>query len=329
MILVRTGSRFLFLRTNDADRLKDFLINHLDGKMESLDQVLKESRERDTIVFITPGGLEKTYTDDAKHIVLVPTGSTIVLTNILNKGGAALVDRADLGPGLLLVRTPDNDNKIINKIKEEYKAKPVDFLEGLNIGETNDTIVGFCPNPISHAVNIKELISPSLLISRPLPSVYQDLRRQTIRFITGGLEKASWYEVLINIGDTDGLFEVHYKRLVLALEEFDVGLILGEAWTRDVARILFSVDAYQVKLFTPFHPQNLKQILLGLEYKDDGKRICDMDLYHRRQKVEWAEVVDGNLMGRIGAGVYFRKQMLQQMSEETKQKFLALESNLY
>jgi len=328
MILVRTGSRFLFLRTDKANELKDFLINNLKGREETLNHVLKESRERDTIVFITPSGLKRTCVDDARYIVLVPSGSTIVLTNILNKGGAHFVASADLGPGLLLVRTPEGNNEIINRVKDEYNAVPINFLEGLNNGETNDTIIGFCSNPISHAVNITELIKPSLLIARPLPEVYQDLRRQAIRLITAGLEKTSWFEVLINIYDTEEFFEIHYNRLVLALEEFDAGLILGETWTRDAARLLFSVHAYQVKLFTPFHPQNLKQILLGLEYGDNGNRICDMDLYHGKHKIEWAQVVDGSLMGRIGAGVFFRKQMIQQMSKEARQKFLALEANL-
>jgi hypothetical protein len=106
-----------------------------------------------------------------------------------------------------------------------------------------------------------------------------------VRFITHSLDRKEWYELRINIYDASAKYEEHYQRLVLVLSDLNIGMILGESWTRDHALALFSVLAYQVRLFTLSEPTAVKRILMGLEADDRGKRFVDMDLYYRNRKI--------------------------------------------
>lgn len=82
---------------------------------------------------------------------------------------------------------------------------------------------------------------------------------------------------------------MHYKRLAIVLDNMDIGLILGEMWTKDYPRFMMSVLVYQIRLFTLLSPLKIKEILLGLEYAYDGTRIVDFDLICKnKNRLDWS-----------------------------------------
>lgn len=326
MIFVRTGPRILFLRTAEGELLKEKLMQTLQGKILSFSSAVEISGEANTIVFITPPDGQEDGIDSGE-VILLPVGSSVTLTHLLNEGLGKIISRADLGPGLLVQRLPRGGQRVIEAIREYYGAKGLKLVDAVARGKAGDTVIIFTDRPLNRPVRLGEILEPVLLVRRQVPVMYRELRQEAVRYFTEGLEGGQWHEVRINIYDAGEKYKIHYRRLVLALEDLEAGLILGEAWTRDHALALFSVVAYQVRLFTTLEPLELKRVLLGLEYDARGQRFVDMDLYYRRRKVEKAEVLK-SLPGDVRGGMYFREQLFSRLSPETREKILRLEQLL-
>lgn len=328
MIFVRTGPRFLFLHTADTVGLKNLLLTELAGRPVDFNQAMEIASEDNTIIMVVPHAVTKAWVNDADYIVVVPFGSSVVLAKLINLQVAHLLKQAELGAGLLIQRLPFRSNNVIEMIKKDYHAHPLGLIEAINTGQSNDTIVVFTDAPLQKNVQLDKVIEPCLLIHQPIPQMYKELRREAVRYFTQGLDKSEWYEVRINIYDAADRYDIHARRVELVLEDLEAGLILGETWTKDHALALFSVVAYQIRLFTMIDPLELKTLLIGLEYDENGSRFVDIDVYYRSSKIEWATIAKRLPFGRRKTGSHYRRELYSCLSPKTKEKILALEKSL-
>lgn len=288
MLLFRMGPRYLFIRTENINGVTNFLEVKLNGEITDFQQGMEKSSEYSTLCFITDINHEKTYIEDAKKIVLINDVASSILSSIINSHACDLVHRIDMGPASIIMRIPGDEHKLIDKIKEVFAAQEVDWINGIGIGEKNDTIIAFTNKVLSGPV--ADLIETKLLIPQPAREVQGRLRLEGLRFITQSLNDSQWYELRINIYDSTGKYKENYDRLIFILSKLEIGMILGESWTKDYAVMLYSVLTYQVRLFTFFTPKEVKKILMALEYTNDGRRLVDFDLYFKNKKVYWGQV---------------------------------------
>lgn len=328
MIFVRTGPRFLFLFTSQPDDLKSVLVKELTGQVVDFSEAIERAEESDTIVLVTANTATEARVNQASHIILLPFGSSVTLCRLTNLKLGELLTKAELGAGLLLQRLPQSGSKAIELIKKEHQGEALSLAEAIHQGGANDTIVLFTENPLHKPVPVDKILHPTLLIHQPLPQVYKDLRREAILFFTHALAESQWFEVRINIYDADGHYELHARRLELVLEDLAVGMILGETWTKDHALTLFSVVAYQLRLFTMTDPLELKKLLLGMEYIGNGERFVDIDLYLRQKKIEWGAIAKKLPFSRKKSGQHLREELYNRLSPQTVQKLLELEKNI-
>ncbi|MFW6381179.1 MAG: hypothetical protein ACOCZ3_01425 [Bacillota bacterium] len=239
------------------------------------------------------------------------------------------IDRIELGPGQVVMRIPRDGHQVIDEIKEAYQAQTIEIARGIEQGGEEATILSFSEAPIRSRVNSLQLIKDNLLIPAPINRVLRELRRDAIRYITHGLEDSQWYEIKINIYDTQNKYEEQYQRLVTVLADLEAGIILGESWTRDHAIALLSVIAYQIRLFTFLSPGEIKRILLSLEYDENGDRLVDFDLYHNSDKVNWYKVIeDGKNYSRPALAVKLRQELYTRLSRSTQAKIEEIEKQL-
>lgn len=285
MIFIRNGPRFLFVRTEARQTIERHAVERFGAVHYSFEDALARSEENTTVLFLTDPGLEKTRVSDAESIMLVPTASSVFLATLFHAGLTAEVSNVHLGPGMILLRVVGDGSPVLEELQRRYAGELANFEEAIEAGEIDHTIVTLSSEPINRVVDTRELSQPQILIHRPAHELFTELRNQGVRFITQSLDRKEWYELRINIYDASGKYEEHYDRLVLVLSDLNIGMILGESWTRDHALALFSVLAYQVRLFTLTEPAAVKRILMALEADDEGKRFVDMDLYYRNRKV--------------------------------------------
>lgn len=315
MLLFRMGPRYLFIRSENIDDITTFLETELNGEVTDLKQGMENASEYSTICFITDVDNQKTYIEDAKRIVLIHDGSSVILSTILNNGVCHLLHRVDFGPTSILMRIPGDENKLVNRFKTIFDGKEVDWMEGIGLGEKDDTIIAFTNKELRHSVS--ELMETKLLISQPARIVKDRLRLEGFRLVTQSLDDNQWYELRINIYDSYGKYEEHYNRLIFILSKLEMGMILGESWTKDYAVMLYSVLVYQVRLFTFFKPEDIKKILIALEYTLDGKRLIDFDLYYKNKKVNWTSVISSrDKKDKTEIAKEFRERLYEKLDED-------------
>ncbi|HDQ13721.1 MAG TPA: hypothetical protein ENN41_02770 [Sediminispirochaeta sp.] len=285
MLFIRRGPRCVFVRTDRVEELSEKIRKDLGGKESSFEEGLTESREFNTLLFLTPVGPTKTRVEDARRILFIPQDSSFVLSGLFKPAYQSLIHSLQLGPGLILLRILGNGEGVRRELENRYGAQGMGVAEAISEGEEADTIILLSRSSLNKVVSIDDFINEPLLIRRPLHELYWNLRGQAVRIITSSMESSQWYEMRINIYDAADHYEEHYERLVTTLADLDVGMILGESWTKDHALALMSVLAYQVRLFSLEEPKKMKRILMGLEYDPKGRRFVDMDLYYRNRKI--------------------------------------------
>ncbi|KAB3540987.1 hypothetical protein F8154_00265 [Alkaliphilus pronyensis] len=329
MFYLRMGPRFLFIRTKAIDEMKSFLISRLGGKITSFHDGMNLATESSTFCFLTDTQPVKTSLEDVKEIILINEVASICLVEIVNSHINELVHRIDMGPASMVMRIAGDEGKIVDILKEEYQGQLVDWIEGIRLGEKGDTLLALTNKPINGPLNETDFLQPNLLLPYNAGYIQKRLRIEGLRFITQSLESGEWYEFRINIYDSYGKYKENYKRLVFILTKLEIGMILGESWTRDHALLLYSVLAFQVRLFTFYTPVEIKKVLMALEYTLDGKRLVDYDLYYRNKKVSWVDIekVKGK-RNKVEESQKYRRQLLERLSKEDTKQLTNMEEEL-
>ncbi len=330
MIYLRIGTRLLFIRSTNPQETCQRLVANLGYKEVTLEEGQRESDENSTLLFITPAGLALTDADDAEHILLAQDNGTTVLSEVINQNLLVGIERIDMGPRILIFRIPEIEDKIMEVLVRDFSARRVTWKEGVRLGEKDQTLLGLTTQRLHQALDEHAIHNQQLLIDQPLYECYAQLRREALLYITHSLKDGSWYEYRINLYDTRGNYELHYQRLIQVISGLELGMILGESWTKDHALALMSVMAYQVRLFSFLKPPEVKKILVGLEYDEAGRRLADFDLYYRNKKVSWIETQKeiaqrDNKRNKKEEGIYLRKELMDKMPEREKNKLLQLE----
>ena len=326
MIFIRNGPRFLFVRTDSRQEVERHAVERFSAVHYAFNDALARAQENTTILFFTRPGLTQTRVGDAESVMLVPVASSVFLASLFNHGLTGGVESVHLGPGMILLRVVGDGAQTLEELERRYDGVRADFEGAIEAGESEDTFVSLSNQPINRVVDTTALPQPQVLIHRPAHELYSELRNQGVHFITQSLDRQEWYEVRINIYDASAKYEEHYDRLVLALSDLNIGMILGESWTRDHALALFSVLAYQVRLFTLTEPINVKRILMGLEANDEGKRFVDMDLYYRNRKISKSD--KGVRASKTEGRPDFRRELLGRLTPDAVRELRQIEAQL-
>lgn len=327
MLLFRMGPRYLFIRSEKIDEVTNFLETNLNGEVTDYKRGVKIASEYSTLCFITDINHKKTYVEDAKKIILINDASTIVLSSIINNHACNLVHRVDMGPASVIMRIPGDGHKLIEKLKEIFDGKEVDLVDGIGLGEKDDTIISFTNEVLIGPVD--ELLETKLLVPQPIREVQEQLRLEGLKLITQSLDDSQWYELRINIYDSTGKYKENYDRLMFVLSKLEIGMTLGESWTKDYAVLLYSVLTYQVRLFTFFTPLEVKKILMSLEYTIDGKRLVDFDLYYKNKKIHWSDVIKAKAkIHKPEEATAYRKDLYEKLKPEDIKALESMEKTL-
>lgn len=137
-----------------------------------------------------------------------------------------------------------------------------------------------------------------------------------------------WRALEIRIYDIYNRYDIHRRRLINVLEDLDIGLIVGEGWSRDYVRVLMALDVYSIKVYTFLEPQELKKRLVGLEWDNFGNRLADYDLFEGRKKVSWGQTRGDRKESREVFSARCRDELLAQLSDEGRDELLSSDVQL-
>lgn len=348
MFLLRTGPGVVTLQTSDPVTCCSRL-GELPGAEEcSFHDGFNRATDENTLCIVETdrAGNGMDFSPRSRVFVL---GEDIAsfLVDFLAEGGVGegLGCRPVLGPTIILMRSTGNREAMLSRLLKRFNGTRIDFNSALAAGDRNHSLLALTQNRLSQSVGEEDIFHSTLLIPQPGVRVLDSLRSEALVYITETLESHEWYELRINIFDSSERYDLHYRRLRTVLSALDLGMILGERWTEDHALALMSVLAFQVRLFTLSEPSEVKSVLVGLEYDDEGNRLVDMDLYYRNRKVTWASADEQakstkrrrGLFGLGGGpakpdkqeqGIQCRTSLVQALPQEALRDLRELESQL-
>ncbi|AIF68765.1 hypothetical protein PAP_01630 [Palaeococcus pacificus DY20341] len=322
MRLIRFGPSLVFLRVSNVEQGEEFLSNLFGVQKLSVNDAMAKSEEFHTIVFVTPPEEWKTTLNLKRGAFLVSMRCDSVLKELLNS--KAPVERVNLGPHILVLRLPKGAESASLIISNRYGGQETSFARGVNEGEENDTLLLITDKKLSNPIGLSDL-KGAFLIQRDFIDFYRTLSLDLPVLLYKTLPKG-WEEVVIRIYDTEKRYEENIERLLLVLEDLDLGFVVSEGWDWDYPRPFMRIKVYKVKLITWEDPLKIKFLLKGLEYRG-YKRFADIDVFIEGKKISWAKVAEG-FDSKFEVAEAARKELESLLSEEAKEKLHEIEAAL-
>jgi len=326
--LLRNGTRMLLAAAPDRVAALGYLASAFGAETMSLDTVFDRSEEYHTIVYLGPdiaGPFKKATISDA---VLIRRDPVSLLCALARGSADSPIAAIRPAPHTLIMRSIGDARLMLERIREDLGGVIGGFDACMENGDEDATIVGLTERPLNRSASLSDLSPHFLRLDGDYPSIRRELKMHAFGYVNGGLGSKSWYEMEIRIFDSFGAYKLHYDRLVEVLDALELGLVLGEAWSKDYPLALMAVEVYSLRFYSYLEPRRIKRVLFGLEHLADGRRIVDYDLYHRSKKVYWAELLEGKAKAgrerKVEAGLA-REELYARLDEATKAKLASLE----
>ena len=322
----RNGVNFIVWASDNLEELRDNILKISGGQELGLNEAFDLSGEDDTIVIFTKEMAEKVSSDNLENVILAKISSKDLLSRFISQDNPPKNTKVRSAPSIIVMRYFGDVEKVIDEIKIDYDCKEGNFIELLDQGNDQGVILSFTDRSLKSDVYIKSMYKKALYIKIQYETFMADMRMQALRYINEGLGKKDWYELEIRIFDRYSAYQLQYDRLMEILEELELGLVLGEAWAKDYPRLFMAVGVYRIRFFTFIQPKDIKKVLLGFEYTNDGTRIVDMDLYQGKTKINWTDTLEKGLPRiRFKMAEEFRQRSLEQMRPETVERIMKLD----
>ncbi len=319
--IVRGGPRVLFLK-GDRNAIAELLANRFSVTIHTFQNALDCAGEGQTIVALY--GKEK---DGRREFRVVPSPADEVLAALFN-ANPGFLESVRILPRLLVFRIFGEKERVLEQMEKDFGAKRGRLRSVLARSGKTGIAVCFTYAPLNGPIAMADVQDDVLYVENTsYEELYILLRNRALWYFSEGLENREWNEMEIRIYDSWGYFMEHYERLRIVLSALDAGMILGEGWGKDFAHILMPIQIYRLRFFTFFSSQIVKEMLMGLEYAEDGSRLADLDLYSGREKISWSGLKEKKNR-REHSGEIFRNKLFLRLPENDRKRLLETEQKL-
>lgn len=279
-------------------------------------QVFNFAKENQTIILITEKLSDFVNVSDIKEAMVIDRKLNSILVELINYPFLTeAIEKIRKGPDLITMKNYGDIEKFFESIKKDLKAhegETFDLLELNNKG----TIVTFTNYNINNHLSVNALYKKSLYTNYSKEEVINRIGNNGIKYINDSISKKGWNEYKIKIYDTYDQYNYHYTRLLYIIDLVNLGLVLNEGWGQDAGTLFKHVPVYELYLYTPMPPKEIKEILVGSEYLETGERIVDLDLFHKKKKIKWSVLKTEDVFKKEAVGIKYRKKLLSNFSQE-------------
>lgn len=325
--IVRGGPRGMLLR-GDREGLDRALESAFQVVRHTFESALDSAGEGQTIV-----ALHGREDDGNREYRVVASPSDDVLAALANDPARAM-ESVRLLPRILFFRVFGESDQIVAQMENDLSNGGIQgatvrrgrLRSLLGSQRKNDIAVCFTRSPLNGPVTMADLLDDVLLVTGVFfHDLYSFLRARALWFFSEGLDNRSWNEMEIRVYDSWGSYMDHAERFRTVLDGLEIGMILGEGWGKDYAHILLPVRVYRFRLFTFLSAEQVKGLLVGLEYSADGERLADFDLYRGKEKVSWGDLKNREKGGRGALGEASRERLFSRLRENDRKRLVELE----
>lgn len=318
--LVRNGSRSIYITTKDMNKLVNFLETSLDAEEMDTQLIQDRSREYQTLVFLSDHELDFKSDRHLFRSFMISQEPISILSKIISYNTDNFIESIRPGANLVIMRSVGDLDQILLEIQKDLGGEIVQFDKYIENDNSDYTIVGLTDKPLSRGILAREFNQNFLMLHGEYGKIKRALRMKALHYLNIGIGKRDWNEVEIRVYDKFGAYSLQYDRLMDVFDDLEIGLILGESWSKDYPKAMLSVEVYRIRFFTFEDPASLKNILMALEYLDDGTRIVDYDLYCKNEKLSWLSDIkrrDRFKTDRVKEALKARENLVASLAEDT------------
>ncbi len=316
MRLVRFGPSMVFLM-GDVEAIKNGVTSIFGVEEVPTDEAIRRSNEFETVLFVTPPS-ETTVPPETGF--LIRRSARVVLAEIMSR--KLPVEKAKAESTIILLHIPAKVQEALRLIAEEFGGEIVEQREALNLGEAGDTVISVTRKKLNSPIGPED-IEGAVLVRKYFLDVYRELLIGLPVMLFKLLPE--WNELTIKIYDTEKRYEENIERLMMVIEDLDLGFIVGEGWDWDYPRPFMRVPVYKLKLLTWEKPERVKFLLKGLEYRG-YKRLCDIDVFVGGKKIDWVDL--GNYSSKFDLAKAARAELEKHLSDDVLRRLREMEAKL-
>ncbi len=327
--LIRSGSRAIYITTSDRERLSDFLLTSFKSERVDSKKILDESTEYQTVVFFINRETPESSIFSISDSFLVYEEALAFTCELMSSESRDKILSIKSGPHMIIMRSVGDLDKVLKRIQDDFGGDIVPYENYLGELSSDYIFIGLTEKPLNRRIILSDLKPGYLRLDGDFGIIKRDLGMHALKYLNIGIGNKDWHEVEIRIYDKYGAYKLHYDRMMEVLEDLELGLVLGESWSKDYPKALLAVEIYRVRLLTFREPSRIKKLLFGLEYLPDGTRIVDYDLYFNNEKVAWNKNVKNRKReDRYQDALEARKEVMEKLSPDTIKELERLEEEI-
>lgn len=305
--IVRSGTRVLRIE-GDKDAITAWLKRRFGFSVSPRKSVLDGLGENSTVLVLGEEGHE--------IYGAVDNFPDVILAAMLTDRNSPPVTSVRRMPRVILFRIQSDYEAVMEDIAQDFDGVPSTLDKIWDWDSDQGVIVCFTGKSLSRPLAMEDLKEKIVLISAPHELLRDRLRRRALYLFNHSMDRQEWRQLEIHIYDACGRYNLHVERLTKALDDLEIGLVMGEGWGKDYAHILMPLPVYCLRLYSCFDPKVVKKALIGLEYVNGEDRFADFDLYENRKKISWTEVSPGRFKDRKALGAAMRQEVIETLEPD-------------
>lgn len=306
------------MRTPHSEAVSEDITKIFGAKPIPTDRAIKESSEFETLLFVTFEWQKETIPPELGF--LIRDSARSVLAAIINNG--LPIEKVHVESTIIFLRVPEKVEEALKFLSEELNGEVMSLRDALDEGEARDTVIAVTRKRLSCPLGPEE-VEGAVLVREHFLKVYRRLSIEAPMLLLKLMPE--WNEITIKIYDTEKRYEENIARLMMVLEDLDLGFVVGEGWDWDYPRPFMRVPVYKLKLLTWEDPVKVKFFLKGLEYRD-YKRFCDIDVFVEGKKIDWIKL--GKFDSKFELAKAAREELEKHLSEDVKKRLHEIEEKL-
>ncbi len=322
LTFVRGGPRVLIVRAK-SEEWDRFLQERLHAIPYTTRDALDIAGEGQT-VFLCTGGEGRVR---RPRVYFSPMEADDLLCRVLNEK-RAIVDRVIPVPRLIAFRYFGDYRKIFDQILTEFHGSRGKLRHVMRKSSDLGAAVCFTEKSLNRPLGVADFEDDVLYVRQPFERIFTILRNRGLDYFNEGLAQKEWNDVEIRMYDMEGLYDLHIRRMRIVMNALEAGLILGEGWGKDYAHILMPVRVYRIRILTFLPPEELKRIVMGLEYASNGDRFLDLDLYMNKKKIGWGDVMKERRGNRQTVGMERQRNLVSMLIPSEWNRLLEIENEI-
>ncbi|MDF2521509.1 MAG: hypothetical protein K0R84_2137 [Clostridia bacterium] len=328
--LIRRGPQMLLVESNDIEGLKKYMVEKFNAVIEEdHDSIFGSVSEGSTILSITRQMKDILNEKDIVGKLAVAEEADVILCKLINERHSEFVKSIRTAPRLIILHSMGDLDRVVEEIQKDNGGTVGAFMELWNSGREKGTIVAVTDKLLNRAAHVKDLYEKCLYIEQGFYPLFKNLRLNALKYLNKGIGNKDWFEIEIRIYDRYSAYNLHYQRLVDIFNFLDLGIILGESWTKDYPRFMMAVGVYRLRFFTFYNLKYIKKILVGMEHLEDGTRIVDYDVYYQRKKMDWTDALEaGEPRIRHLLGLKYREEIFSRLSPQEAEEIKLYEQEI-